>query len=268
MKSCKEVKKKPRIGCLAVILYCIGCSAYIGISGHGFFWNIAFFSTIRGGHISNGESIILRCVDIVTAPAQVTFFTPLLIVKYIHEHTGERGRRRAEMERQEAAYERYMKLLDENFDRIYAETEFLNPTNAPAMKALNRWPRWHSGEFNIERKRRFGEYCLAHTELLIQFRELWRLCKFPADLQRQALTVALELAEKDPSEDVKWLLWGIMDVSAKDVSPGMEIPYTFSDEMIQGYATNKIEIIRWSAQETLKNRASYRSHLRQHENRR
>ncbi len=261
------MKKKPRIGCLAVILYCIGCSAYIGISGQGFFWNTAFLCT-RGTHMSNGVSIFLRCVDIVTAPAQITIFTPLFIVKYIGEHTGERGRRRAEMERQEAAYERYMKLLDEDFDRIYAETEFLNPTNAPAMKALNRWPRWHSGEFNIERKRRFGEYCLAHSELMISFRELWRLCEFPEDLHRRALTVSLELAEKNPSEDVKWLLWGIMNVSAKDVSPGMEIPYTFSDEMIQGYTTNQIEIIRWSAQEALKNRDSYRSYLRRRENRR
>ena len=217
--------------------------------------------------MSNGVSIFLRCVDIVTAPAQITIFTPLFIVKYISEHTGESGRRRAEMERQEAAYERYMKLLDEDFDRIYAETEFLDPTNAPAMKALNRWPRWHSGEFNIERKRRFCEYCLAHAELMIPLRDLWRLCKFPADLQRRALTVALELAERDPSEDVKWLLWGLMNVSAKDVSPGQEIPYTFSDEELQGYVTSKNEIIRWSAQEALKNRASYRSYLRRHDNR-
>jgi len=267
MKNCQAVKKKLRIGCLAVILYCIGCSAYIGISGNGFFWNIAVFSTIRGGHISNGESIILRSIDIITAPAQVAIFTPLLIVKYIDNHTGERGRELARLEQEQAAYERYLKLLDENFDRIYAETEFLDQTNAPAMKALNRWPRWHSGEFNNERKRRFGEYCLAHAELMIPLRDLWRLCKFPADLQRRALTVALELAERDPSEDVKWLLWGLMNVSAKDVSPGQEIPYTFSDEELQGYVTSKNEIIRWSAQEALKNRASYRSYLLRQENR-
>ncbi|MBQ9432366.1 MAG: hypothetical protein IJU44_12530 [Kiritimatiellae bacterium] len=267
MKSYKEVKKKLRIGCFVVILYCIGCSAYIGISGNGFFWNIAVFSTIRGGHISNGESIILRSIDIVTAPAQVAIFTPLLIVNYIGNHTGERGRERARLEQEQAAYERYMKLLDEDFDRIYAETEFLDPTNVPAMKALNIWPRWHSGEFNIERQRRFCEYCLEHAELMMPLRELWRMCKFPADLQRRALTVSLALAEKDSSEDVKWLLWGLMNVSAKDVSPGQGIPYTFSDEELQGYVTNKIEIIRWSAQEALKNRASYRSYLRRHENR-
>ena len=217
--------------------------------------------------MSSGVSTFLRCVDIVTAPAQVAIFTPLLIVKYIGNHTGERGRERARLEQEQAAYERYMKLLDEDFDRIYAETEFLNPANAPAMKALDRWPRWHSGEFNIERKRRFGEYCLAHAELMIPLRDLWRLCKFPADLQRRALTVALEMAERDPSEDVKWLLWGLMNVSAEDVSPGQEVPYTFSDEELQGYVTNKIEIIRWSAQDALKNRASYRSYLRRHENR-
>ena len=102
---------------------------------------------------------------------------------------------------------------------------------------------------------------------MIPLRDLWRLCKFPADLQRRALTVALEIAERDPSEDVKWLLWGLMDVSAKDVSPGQEVLYTFSDEELQGYVTNKIEIIKWSAQETLKNRASYRSYLRRKANR-
>ena len=93
------------------------------------------------------------------------------------------------------------------------------------------------------------------------------MCKFPEDQQKRALTVALELAENNPSEEVKWLLWGIMNVTAKDVSPGREVPYTFSDEMIQGYATNKIEIIRWCAQQTLKNRASYRSYLRREGNR-
>ena len=233
------MKKKLRIGCLAAILYCIGCSAYVGISGQGFFWTIAELSTMRGGHISNGASLFLRSVDIVTAPMQVAFFTPLFIVKYISEHTGERGRELAKLARQEAAYEQYMKLLDEDFDRIYVETEFLNPTNTAAMKALNRWIRWHSGDFNITRKRRFGEHCLAHTELMIPFQELWRMCKFPEDQQKRALTVALELAENNPSEEVKWLLWGIMNVTAKDVSPGREVPYTFSDEMIQGYATNK-----------------------------
>ena len=105
-----------------------------------------------------------------------------------------------------------MELLDEDFDRIYVETEFLSPRNAPAIKALNTWPRWYSGEFNIERKRRFGEYCLAHAELMIPLWDLWRLCKFLADLQRRALTVALELVERDPSEDVKWLLRGLMAV--------------------------------------------------------
>ena len=118
MESFQEVKKKLRIGCLAVILYCIGCSVYVGIGGRGFSWNTAFLCT-RSSHMSSGVSIFLRCVDIVTASAQVAYFTPPLIVQYIGNHTGERGRELARLERQEAAYEQYMKLLDEDFDRIY-----------------------------------------------------------------------------------------------------------------------------------------------------
>ena len=85
----------------------------------------------------------------------------------------------------------------------------------------------------------------------------------PEDLQRRALTVALDLAEKNPEKDVKSLLWGLMNVTTTyDFSPTRPPPYTFSDETLQDYLTNSTEIIRWSAQEALANRASYRDHLR------
>jgi len=250
------VKKKFRIGCLVVILYCLGCSLYVGISGHGYCYFVAEMATLGGGNLSTLNRIGYRVIDIVTAPAQIAFFVPLFGINYIQNHTGERGRERAEHERQRAAHARYVKLLDENFDRIYIESEFLNPTNKPAMEALYIHVSYKT---DAERQQRFAEYCLEHPELMPPLREFWRLRKLPVDLQRRTLAVVLEMAKKNPSEDVKWLLWGIISVGDGDGH------WTIPDEELQCYATNEVEIIRWSAQDNLKHRASYRDYLRRHE---
>jgi len=254
------MRREFRIGCLAVILYCVGCGLYVGISGKGFFWVFGMFGTIRGGHrISDREEFFLRGIDVVTAPVQV----PIWGLLYIKHVTGESGRIERELKRQEAEYERYMKLLDENPDRIYTESEFLNPTNTSAIKAVNCWTSyWHNrecGKFNDERLRRFAEYQLGHQELMFAFKEFWRRSDLPVDLQSRALAAALEMAKENPSEDVKWLLWGIMGVGDGDGH------WTIPDEELRGYATNEVEIIRWSAQESLKGRNTYRDYLRLHE---
>jgi len=255
------MSKRFKVGCLAVILYCVGCCLYVGISGQGFFWVFGVFGTIKGGHrISALEEFVLRGIDVVTAPVQV----PLWGLLYVKHVTGESGRIERELKRQEAAYERYMKLLDENFDRIYTESEFLNPTNTPAIKAVGCWTSYchnrECGKFSDERLRRFAEYQLGHQELMLTFREFWRRADLPVDLQKRALAATLKMAEENPSEDVKWLLWGVMGVGDGDKEQ-----WTIPDDALRGYATNRVEIIRWSAQETLKGRASYRDHLRRRE---
>ena len=256
------MKKPLRIGCLVFLLYCIACSLLVAISGYGWFLFAAEWGTLQGGSVPEQERRFLRNMDIVTAPLQVAILVPLAAVNYIQEHTGERGRRHAERKRQEAAYEQYMKWLDEDFDRIYAEPGFLDPTNKPAMKALDAWTRYHFKEDDAEWKRRFAEYGLAHPELMPPLREFWRMGNVPEDLQRRALPVAIDLAERNPDEDVKWLLWGLMNVTTTwNYSPARIPPYTFSDETLQGYLANSNDIIRWCAQESLANRATYRDHL-------
>ena len=257
------MKKPLRIGCLVLLLYCIVCSLWVAISGQGWFLFSAEWGTLQGGTVPERERIFLRNIDIVTAPLQVAILLPLAAVDYIQDHTGERGRKLAEGKRQEAAYKQYLKWLDEDFDRIYVESAFLDPTNKPAMKALNSWAGYHFKKEDSERKRRFAEYCLDHPELMPPLREFWRMGNVPEDLQRRALTVALDLAEKNPDEDVKWLLWGLMNVTiTHNFPPSRPPPYTFSDETLQGYLTNSTEIIRWSAQESLASRATYRDYLR------
>lgn len=259
------MKKKTRIGCLAVALYCIGCSLLAAISGQGLFLFIAEIGTLRGGDIPGRDRIALRGIDIATAPLQVAILAPMAAVNYIQEHTGERGRELAEAKQKESAYRHYLKMLDEDFDRIYDDPGFLDPANRPAMKALDIWIRPHafSGEFDAERKRRFAEYCLEHPELMPPLREFWRHVKLPEDLQRRALGVALETVEKNPGEEAKLLLWGLMNVCLENGSPGLEITYTFPDEMLQDIATNPCEAISWCAQQALENRGSYRNYLRQ-----
>lgn len=257
------MKKPLRIGCLAFLLYCMACSLLVAIIGEGLFLFHAEIATLQGGSVPARDRMLLRGVDIVTAPLQVAIVLPLAAVNYIQEHTGERGRELAERKRQKAAYGQYMKWLDEDFDRIYAEPGFLEPTNIPAMKALDGWTRYYFKKEDSERKRRFAEYCLDHPELMPPLREFWRMCNVSEDLQRRALAVALDMAEKNPDEDVKWLLWGLMNATTtQSFSPSRPPPYTFSDEILQGYLTNSTEIIRWSAQEALAGRASYRDYLR------
>ena len=258
------MKKPLRIGCLAVLLYCTACCLWAAFcDAPGLFLFVAEIGTLQGGNIPDRDRAFLRGVDIVTAPLQVAIVLPLAAVNHIREHTRERGRELAERERQKAAYGQYMEMLDEDFDRIYAEPGFLDPTNKPAMKALDVWTRYHFRDDDAGWKRRFAEYCLGHTELMLPLREFWRLGHVPEDLQRRALPVVLDMAGKNPDEDVKWLLCGLMNVTTTcNYSPSGEPPYTFSDETLQGFLSNSNDIIRWSAQESLSNRATYRAYLR------
>ena len=254
------MKRKWKVGCLVVAFYCAGCSILLGTHG-GFFSVTAEMSTLHGGHLSKCDVIVARSIDIVTAPVQIAILAPLFAVNYVCEHTGERGRELAKIARQKEMCERYVKLLREDFDRIYVEREFLNPSNEPAMKALGQ----EKYRLDAASRQRYAEFLLEHRELMLPQREFWRICKVPAFLHRRALAIALDFAGKNSSEDVKWLVLGIMNACAEESIPGCELPYVFSGEELQGYVTNEIEIVRWSARAALKNRTSYRDHLRRHE---
>lgn len=85
------MKRRWKIGCLAVALYCAGCSILLG-THDGFFTLIADLSTLHGGgRLSRRDIIVARSLDVITAPVQIAIFVSFYVVNYVAEHTGERG---------------------------------------------------------------------------------------------------------------------------------------------------------------------------------
>ena len=94
-----EMKRKWKIGCLLVILYCVGCGILLGTYG-GLFSITVEMSTLQGGRrMSRYDAVISRCFDIVTAPAQVAFFGSLMAIDRVCEYMGTRGRERKKLSR-------------------------------------------------------------------------------------------------------------------------------------------------------------------------
>jgi hypothetical protein len=67
-----------RMGCAAVLLYCIACSIVVEVAGRGFFMLVGDIATLHGGR--GGPKWMGHALDIVTAPVQVTILWPFLAI--------------------------------------------------------------------------------------------------------------------------------------------------------------------------------------------
>lgn len=80
------MRSKLRIGCAAVLLYCIACSVTVEVTGWGFFKLIAAIGTLHGGRGSDDPEWVNHVFDIVTAPVQVTVLWPFLAINNMCKH--------------------------------------------------------------------------------------------------------------------------------------------------------------------------------------
>ena len=256
------MKHKKRIGCIVVLLYCVACCVTMAFSSGGFFSLISAIGTLHGGGHGGPPEWVDKVVDIATAPVQLSIMWPLALLERISSRTGERGRQRKERERRDAQVLRYRAILDEDFENVYAMSDFQCPTNQIAMETLDKWIWCRKGDASwcSNSLPRFAEHVMNHSEMMPQLKSMWRLGKLNPDMQQRGFQKALHLAEESPSEDVRWLLWAILGDGRDDV----EGHYLIPDEIINHYTNNPNQIISYSARESLANRKSYRDYLRRH----
>ena len=77
--------RKNRIGCIAVLLYCIMCSITVEVTGRGLFVLVGDIGTLHGGR--RGPKWVGHALDIVSAPVQVSVIWPFLAINNMCKHT-------------------------------------------------------------------------------------------------------------------------------------------------------------------------------------
>ena len=257
------MKHKRRIGCAVVALYCVACSIVMSFSGNGFFSVIGAIGTLHGGGRNAPPEWVPLAMDIATAPIQLSIMWSLSLLERIFANTSESGRQKAERERRHTLYLQYLALLDEEFERAYTMSDFQCPTNQIAMEALDKWIscRQQDASWCSNNLPRYAEHVISHPEIMPSLKSLWGLSKMEPSMQRKWLLKAVQLAEERSGEDVKWLIWTIMGTG----SGKGDDQYLFPDEVISQYTNSPNPLVSWCAQDVLTHRASYREHLRRHE---
>ena len=257
------MKHKRRIGCAVIVLYCVACSLIMSLSGDGFFAVIGAIGTLHGGGRNAPPEWVPFAMDIATAPIQLSIMWSLSLLGRIFANTSESGYQKAERERRHALYLQYLALLDEEFERAYTMPDFQCPTNQIAMEALDQWIscRQQDESWCSNSLPRYAEHIINHPEIMPSLKSLWRLSRMEPDMQHKGLLKAVQLAEERSDEDVKWLIWSIMGTGSEK-GDGL---YLIPDEVINQYTNSPNPLVSWCAQDALTNRASYREHLRRHE---
>lgn len=103
-------------------------------------------SRFMGHSPSTGEAVGCAALDVVTMPAQVVVFGPLLAKECIDANTGERGK--AKRRREEVG--RHKQELTADFSKVYSDAAFLSATNTPQREALSEW----LGYYNVNHPER------------------------------------------------------------------------------------------------------------------
>ncbi len=152
---------------------------------------------INGGGASTGEKILLGALDVVTFPAQVVVFGPLIVGAYIDENTGERGRQKRAREAHQKKVESYWSLLQENPDNLYSNSDFMCATNQAAMEGLEKWFQYDADEISQEKIYPYGEKLLKSPQMFRRQGQIFYSLKFPAAQQRLAYETALKLFATD-----------------------------------------------------------------------
>ena len=255
------MKHKKRIGCTMALLYCIACSIVMSFSRGGFFSVIGAIGTLHGGGRNAPPEWVPFAMDIVTAPIQLSIMWSLSLLERIFANTSKSGRQKAERERRHALYLQYLALLDEDFERAYTLPDFQCPTNQIAMEALDKWIWCRQQDVNwcSNSLPQYAEHVISHPEIMPSLKSLWRLSKKEPGLQHKGLLKAVQLAEENSGEDVKWLIWAIMGAGSGDGQ------YLIPDEVINQYTNSPNPLVSWCAQDALTNRASHRESIRRHE---
>ena len=141
-------------------------------------------SHFMGHSPSASEALAAGALDVVTLPAQVVVFGPMIVSEGISANTGERGRlKRLEKERRELS-----EKLKEDFSLIYSDSEYLSPTNTLKREAVGEYFRWHGyNSLKHDDAQRLAGIAASRHELAETLGPIWYRDDIPVQLRMKAV---------------------------------------------------------------------------------
>ena len=162
----------------------------LALSTSGCFTAMSHFS---GAQPSTSVNIVAGTLDVVTFPLQVVFFGPMVVEEWVNENTGEGAQRKQRAKERTALREK----LKADFSLIYANPDYLAPTNTVAREAVEEYFRYH-GYNSLKREDvvRLSEIAASRHELAETLSPIWWREGIPLETRMKAVA-AIEANKAD-----------------------------------------------------------------------
>ena len=162
----------------------------LALSTSGCFTAMSHFS---GAQPSTSVNIVAGTLDVVTFPLQVVFFGPMGVEEWVNENTGEGAQRKQRAKERTALLEK----LKADFSLVYANPDYLAPTNTVAREALKEYFRYH-GYNSLKREDvvRLSEIAASRHELAETLSPIWWREGIPLETRIKAVA-AIEANKAD-----------------------------------------------------------------------
>lgn len=201
----------------------------------GCFTGMAHF---MDNHPSTGGKIVAGTLDVVTFPVQAVVFGPMIVSDIIDSNTGERGRQKRIANERSAL----RRKLEENFDLIYSNPDYLSPTNTLAREAVREYFRYKGyNSLDPGDARKLSGIASSRHELAETLEPIWYRCDIPACDRIKAVE---EIdAHKEAHETPRTLMKGILNHSdVSDVELERLVARKEQHHMLAGVAEEIVEI--------------------------
>lgn len=163
-------------------------------------------SRFFGNEPSTSGKIVAGTLDVATFPVQAVVFGPMVIGEWVDENTGE-GARRKQRAKERTALREELKV---DFSLIYANPDYLAPTNTVAREAVEEYFRYHGyNSLKGEDVVRLAEIAASRHELAETLRPIWRREGIPLETRMKAVA-AIE-ANKADHQNPQALIRNVLD---------------------------------------------------------
>ena len=163
-------------------------------------------SRFFGNEPSTSGKIVAGTLDVATFPVQAVVFGPMVIGEWVDENTGEGARLKQRAKERTALREK----LKADFSLIYANPDYLAPTNTVAREAVEEYFRYHGyNSLKGDDVVRLSEIAASRHELAETLRPIWRREGMPLETRMKAVA-AIE-ANKADHQNPQALMRNVLD---------------------------------------------------------
>lgn len=150
-------------------------------------------SHFMGTQPSTSGKIVAGTLDVVTFPVQAVVFGPMVVGEWVDANTGEGARLRQRAKERTALREK----LKADFSLIYANPEYLAPTNTIAREAVEEYFRYQGcNSLKREDAVRLAEIAASRHELAETLSPIWWRGDIPVEIRTRAVA-AIEAGKAD-----------------------------------------------------------------------